>query len=285
MVKNSDEPGPLYQSRYPVPATHASRRVFGAGYQSPQALNETSSQIGQDVSTPRGPQFKSTKLHDDPIAFNAAQGLSFSEKHAARSPPPAPPPTETLHGETPASIGNNQFVDKPNILIRFCRVCKAILMASWVNALLVFVPVAIACEIAHVSPTIIFAMNAIAIIPLAGLLSYATESVASEMGNTIGALMNVSFGNAVELIIFIALVKYSDPDECLPAQLKCDEPVTPGKGVSTSAFGPILTPIQSGCYMKAHSVADSIPRLLHRERKGGRSRTKGQPRNKHRKSS
>ncbi|KAI4271845.1 MAG: hypothetical protein LQ337_005713 [Flavoplaca oasis] len=50
-------------------------------------------------------------------------------------------------------------------------------------------------------------MNAVAIIPLAGLLSYATESVAREMGDTVGALMNVTFGNAVELIIFIALVK------------------------------------------------------------------------------
>ena len=51
-------------------------------------------------------------------------------------------------------------------------------------------------------------MNAIAIIPLAGLLSHATESVAASMGDTWGALLNVSFGNAVELIIFIiALVK------------------------------------------------------------------------------
>ncbi|EHK97859.1 putative Vacuolar calcium ion transporter [Glarea lozoyensis 74030] len=39
------------------------------------------------------------------------------------------------------------------------------------------------------------------------LLSHATESVAKRMGDTIGALMNVTFGNAVELIIFIALAK------------------------------------------------------------------------------
>ncbi|KAH8681998.1 Ca2+ transporter [Xylariales sp. PMI_506] len=51
-------------------------------------------------------------------------------------------------------------------------------------------------------------MNAIAIIPLAGLLSHATESVARKLGDAIGALLNVTFGNAVELIIFIiALVK------------------------------------------------------------------------------
>ncbi len=50
---------------------------------------------------------------------------------------------------------------------------------------------------------VIFAMNAIAIIPLAGLLSHATESVASRLGDTVGALLNVTFGNAVELIIFM----------------------------------------------------------------------------------
>ena len=48
---------------------------------------------------------------------------------------------------------------------------------------------------------LVFAMNAIAIIPLAGLLSHATESVAHKLGDTLGALLNVSFGNAVELII------------------------------------------------------------------------------------
>ena len=51
-------------------------------------------------------------------------------------------------------------------------------------------------------------MNAVAIVPLAGLLAHATESVASEMGDTIGSLMNVTFGNAVELIILYATKRY-----------------------------------------------------------------------------
>jgi len=49
---------------------------------------------------------------------------------------------------------------------------------------------------------VIFATNAVAIVPLAALLSHATESVASRLGDTVGAL-NVTFGNAVELIIFM----------------------------------------------------------------------------------
>lgn len=92
--------------------------------------------------------------------------------------------------------------------IRFYDHTKEALCHSWVNVLLVFVPVGIAVKAAGLSPAIVFAMNAVAIIPLAGLLSHATESVASRLGDTIGALINVTFGNAVELIIFIiALVK------------------------------------------------------------------------------
>jgi Ca2+:H+ antiporter len=85
----------------------------------------------------------------------------------------------------------------------------AIITSSWVNVLLVFVPVGIAvAQIESLKGPVAFSMNAIAIIPLAGLLSYATESVAAQMGDAIGALMNVTFGNAVELIIFIiALTK------------------------------------------------------------------------------
>ena len=79
---------------------------------------------------------------------------------------------------------------------------------SWVNVLLIAVPAGIAVEAAGLNPAVIFAINAVAIVPLAGLLSHATESVASRLGDTWGALLNVSFGNAVELIIFIiALVK------------------------------------------------------------------------------
>ncbi|KAK3335866.1 serine/threonine protein kinase-like protein [Cercophora scortea] len=85
---------------------------------------------------------------------------------------------------------------------------KDILFSSIMNVLLVFVPIGMAVHFVAMPAGVVFAMNAIAIIPLAGLLSHATESVASQLGDTVGALMNVTFGNAVELIIFIiALVK------------------------------------------------------------------------------
>lgn len=84
---------------------------------------------------------------------------------------------------------------------RFWVHTKGAITYSYVNILLVFVPIGIAAKFANLSPDIVFAMNAIAIIPLAGLLTRATESVARRLGDTLGALLNVSFGNAVELII------------------------------------------------------------------------------------
>ena len=114
--------------------------------------------------------------------------------------PPAPPPTttESGDGEKATSIERD---GKPNIAIRFYNTTKEALLSSIFNILLVFVPVGIAVQYAGVNPIIVFAMNAIAIIPLAGLLAHATESVASSLGDTVGALLNVTFGNAVELII------------------------------------------------------------------------------------
>ncbi len=92
--------------------------------------------------------------------------------------------------------------EKKPLLQRFWRTFKQILFCSKLNVLLVFVPVGIAVSQIHgLSPGVVFAMNAIAIVPLAGLLSFATESVAHKLGDSLGALLNVTFGNAVELII------------------------------------------------------------------------------------
>lgn len=57
-------------------------------------------------------------------------------------------------------------------------------------------------------PVPIFIVNFVAIIPLAALLSYATEEIAIRVGETFGGLLNATFGNAVELIVSIqALIK------------------------------------------------------------------------------
>ena len=77
----------------------------------------------------------------------------------------------------------------------------ATLVRNYVNALLVFVPLGILSGALHWNPTTVFLLNFLAIIPLASLLSFATEELAAKMGQTLGGLMNATFGNAVELIV------------------------------------------------------------------------------------
>jgi Ca2+:H+ antiporter len=75
------------------------------------------------------------------------------------------------------------------------------LASNYVNVLLVFVPAGIVVGALKMNPLLVFVLNFLAIIPLASLLSFATEELSAEMGQTIGGLMNASFGNAVELIV------------------------------------------------------------------------------------
>ncbi|KAI9148176.1 Vacuolar calcium ion transporter [Paramyrothecium foliicola] len=83
---------------------------------------------------------------------------------------------------------------------------KEMLFASWLNALLVFVPIGLVTYIFRMNPILVFMTNVIAIIPLSALLTEATEKIAKDAGDTIGALLNISLGNLVELILFVALV-------------------------------------------------------------------------------
>ena len=78
----------------------------------------------------------------------------------------------------------------------------------FVYALGIFIPVAVALEVAHASPTLIFGAAALGVIPTAAVMGRATEEIAHKAGPGIGGIMNVTFGNAPELIIaFFALEK------------------------------------------------------------------------------
>ena len=83
------------------------------------------------------------------------------------------------------------------------------LISNYVNIFLVFVPLGIIAGLLHWNPTVIFILNFLAIIPLASLLAFATEEVAVPLGQTIGGLLNATFGNAVELIVSVWLCTLS----------------------------------------------------------------------------
>jgi Ca2+:H+ antiporter len=77
-----------------------------------------------------------------------------------------------------------------------------------VHYLGLFIPIAVGLELAHADPVLVFSAAAVAVIPCAAVMGEATEAIAAKTGPGIGGLMNVTFGNAPELIIaFFALLE------------------------------------------------------------------------------
>lgn len=77
--------------------------------------------------------------------------------------------------------------------------------------LLAFVPALfIYARIEPEAHTTLFVLSVLAIVPLAALLSHATESVAAKTGDAIGGLLNATLGNLTELIIALTALGAGD---------------------------------------------------------------------------
>jgi len=71
--------------------------------------------------------------------------------------------------------------------------------------LLALVPVVlVAAKVVPEAHTLLFVLSVLAIVPLAALLSHATESVAEKTGDAVGGLLNATLGNLTELVIATA---------------------------------------------------------------------------------
>jgi Ca2+:H+ antiporter len=98
----------------------------------------------------------------------------------------------------PAKDGRPNKTSTPSII--------SILTSSWLNWLLIFVPISLAIDLLGFPKIWLFVTSALAIVPIAGLIGAATEQLAHRVGPGIGGLLNATFGNATELIIaFFAL--------------------------------------------------------------------------------
>ncbi|KAI4871127.1 Calcium/proton exchanger [Hypoxylon rubiginosum] len=87
------------------------------------------------------------------------------------------------------------------------HITKATLLSSPVNILLVAVPIGIIAGQTGWDPVAVFVINFFAIIPLAAVLSFATEEISAKLGEALGGLLNATFGNAVELIVSIIALR------------------------------------------------------------------------------
>jgi Ca2+:H+ antiporter len=106
-------------------------------------------------------------------------------------------------------------------------------------ALLMFVPISLVLAYwVHPSPIWIFVTGALAIVPLADRIRRATDSVASRAGSSIGGLVNVTFGSAVELILALFVLAAGHAD-VVKAQIT-------GSIVGTSLLGLGIAVIAGG---------------------------------------
>jgi len=129
-----------------------------------------------------------------PRGEEAAPG---AKKPAPRGEKPAP------GGDKPARTGEKPVPDtkKRGGIGRFL-----LSGSGWPYLLVPFIPIAIALELGHADAVLIFAAAAAGVIPTAALMGRATEELAHRAGPGIGGFLNVTFGNAPELIIaFFAL--------------------------------------------------------------------------------
>jgi len=73
--------------------------------------------------------------------------------------------------------------------------------------MLIFIPITLALEHAHVRAPLLFFSAALAIIPIASMIVHSTEQIATRTGDAVGGLLNATFGNAPELIIALVALK------------------------------------------------------------------------------
>lgn len=78
--------------------------------------------------------------------------------------------------------------------------------SSLIYLLLIFTPIAIALEFINTDHIVIFVVASVALIPLAKLIGDSTEHLSVHYGPTLGSLLNVTFGNAAEIIIAIVAI-------------------------------------------------------------------------------
>ena len=86
--------------------------------------------------------------------------------------------------------------------------------------LIIFAPIALVLELFYPESLLIFIFAAIGLIPLAKLIGESTEHLATHYGPTLSSLLNVTFGNAAEIIIGIAAMSAGLLGKCFQVK-KC----------------------------------------------------------------
>lgn len=157
----------------------------------------------RDVEDNRG---ISTGAGEDPIRRRATGKEKELSQRAALGPE-----TEKKKKEKKQRTFFKHLVPKEPFTVR--NQIQRTIFNSWLNVLLVAAPVGIAVNyVPAVSRVAVFVINFIAIVPLAGMLSFATEEIALRTGETVGGLLNATFGYVSSDLLFAERQLTAIPD-------------------------------------------------------------------------
>lgn len=100
---------------------------------------------------------------------------------------------------------NNEAMPTPTGPFQYAKsgwtTVKDMLGESYTSFLIPFIFLGIIAGRQDWDDSLVFLLNFLAILPLASLLSFATEELAKSVGQLLGGLINATFGNAVEMIV------------------------------------------------------------------------------------
>lgn len=149
------------------------------------------------METPNTRLRKSAKPEQDSMPVSRNQELPLADEH---KPPlangtPAPQASNPSNEQTPTTTRPLDMAKSSLVTL------KTIFGESYTSYLLPFVFLGIIAGKQHWDDSLVFLLNFLAILPLASLLSFATEEVAKSVGQLLGGLINATFGNAVEMIV------------------------------------------------------------------------------------
>ncbi|KAJ5209790.1 hypothetical protein N7449_004169 [Penicillium cf. viridicatum] len=151
---------------------------------------------------------KSTKIDPEIMARSLESNIAHEQDSLLREED-----ERERNGEEPADLRDTNYPDSKRAMFlgnSVLRVIKTILGCSYSNLLLPFVFLGIIAGSQGWDDSISFVFNFLAILPLAALLSFATEELAKSVGQTVGGLINATFGNAVEMIVGITAVRQGE---------------------------------------------------------------------------
>ncbi|TGO15638.1 hypothetical protein BTUL_0038g00710 [Botrytis tulipae] len=130
---------------------------------------------------------------------------SLGEHHRHRFPRPSSSPEDKPKCEIDKE---NEYARKhTSPYEKLIKQIVAIFCSSWLSLLLPFVPAGFAANYTNLPPVIVFILNFIAIFPSASIVDMAMDEVMLRFGNTVGGLIYMTFGNIVQLVTSILLLR------------------------------------------------------------------------------